>query len=150
MLLVGSFFGRAGGIIRSAWSRPSSWSVPPQPTGGTARPCTRPRRRPRPSTPATDIDAGEIVLDLRDVADLVSLDGRTIHLSVDIGHLEVILPRGLAAQVSADVNVAGDIELFGQEHSGFGVSDDDFNGSTAGPQITIDAEVGVGQIEVHR
>ena len=37
-----------------------------------------------------------------------------------------------------------------QEHNGLGVSDDVFNGSTTGPQITIDAQVGVGQIEVHR
>ncbi len=150
MLLVGSFFGRAGGIILVGLV--ASFLL----VGSTiADRWDGETLHPTPTSAATvdssyDIDAGEIVLDLRDVSDIDNLDGETIHLSVDVGHLEVILPRGLAAHVTADVNVAGDIELFGQEHNGLGVSDDVFNGSTTGPQITIDAQVGVGQIEVHR
>ncbi|GAA4712556.1 PspC domain-containing protein [Nocardioides conyzicola] len=150
MLLVGSFFGRAGGIIAvglvasvvlagtTAADRWDGETLTPTPTSSAG---LRDSYR---------IDAGEIVLDLRDVSDVAALDGRTIELDADFGHLEVILPRGLAATVNADVNGPGNIELFGQEHGGIDISQNEFNGSATDPAITINAQLSVGQIEVHR
>ena len=62
----------------------------------------------------------------------------------------MILPRGLAATVSADVTGAGDIQLFGADHDGVDISQNASIGSDDDPFITIDAELGIGQIEVHR
>jgi phage shock protein PspC (stress-responsive transcriptional regulator) len=150
MLLVGAFFGRAGGIIVAGLVATVAL------TGATAADrWDGDTLRPSPTSAAAvhgsyRVDAGEIVLDLRDVADLSALDGRTIELDADFGHLEVILPPGLAATVNADVDGPGNIELFGQEHGGIGISQDDYNGSGQDPEITIDAQLSVGQIEVHR
>jgi hypothetical protein len=87
------------------------------------------------------------VLDLREVSDLDSLDGRTIELDGGVGRIEVILPDDIAADITADVDGPGNIRLFGQEHGGI-----DINRSTSvgvgRPFITIDAQLGVGQIEV--
>jgi hypothetical protein len=150
MLLVGAFFGRAGGIIllglvatvvltaATAADRWDGETLSPSPTSAAA------------VQGSYRIDAGEIVLDLRGVSDLAALEGRTIDLDADFGHLEVILPPGLAATVHADVDGPGDIELFGQEHSGIGVSQTDYNGLDRSPEITIDAQLSIGQIEVHR
>jgi phage shock protein PspC (stress-responsive transcriptional regulator) len=150
MLLVGAFFGRAGGIIllglvstvaltgATAADRWDGETLSPSPTSAAA------------VQDSYRIDAGEIVLDLSGVSDLAALDGRTIELDANFGHLEVILPHGLAATVHADVNGPGDIELFGQEHGGIGVSQSDYDGLGRDPEITIDAQLDIGQIEVHR
>lgn len=150
MLVVGSVFGRAGGIIAvglvasvalagaTAGDQWEGETLTPTPTSAAA------------VQDSYRIDAGEIVLDLRDVDDVAALDGRTIEVDADFGHLEVILPGGLGATVSADVHGPGNIKLFGQEHGGIDVSQNEYNGSVTGPQITIDAELSVGEIEVHR
>jgi phage shock protein PspC (stress-responsive transcriptional regulator) len=150
MLVVGAFFGRAGGIIligllatigltgATAADRWDGESLSPTPTSAAG------------VDPSYHVDAGEIVLDLRNVADLEALDGRTVKIDADFGHLEVILPRGLAASVNADIDGPGDIELFGQEHSGIGVSQHDYSGFDNNPEIIINAQLSVGQIEVHR
>ncbi len=150
MLLVGAFFGRAGGIIlvgliatvalvgSTAADRWDGEALSPTPTSAAA------------VDDSYQVDAGEIVLDLRNVSDLEALDGRTINLSADFGHLEVIVPRGLAATVSADVDGPGDIELFGADHNGIGVSENGYSGFDNNPQIFINAQLNVGQIEVHR
>jgi hypothetical protein len=150
MLLVGAFFGRAGGIIlvgliatvglvgATAADRWDGETLSPTPTTAAA------------VDDSYHVDAGEIVLDLRDVSDLEALDGRTIDIDADFGHLEVILPRGLAASVSADIDGPGGIELFGEEHGGIGVSRNDYSGFDDDPEIFINAQLSVGQIEVHR
>jgi phage shock protein PspC (stress-responsive transcriptional regulator) len=150
MLVVGAFFGRAGGIILAGLiatvglagtTAASEWD-------GDQVAVT-------PTTAASLdnrywLDAGEQVIDLRHVTDLSSLDGRTLEVEGGVGRIEVILPDGLAATVSADVDGPGNIELFGEEHGGIDVNENDFDGSDADPEIFINAQLGVGQIEVHR
>ncbi|MEP9361896.1 PspC domain-containing protein [Nocardioides sp. CN2-186] len=150
MLLVGSFFGRAGGIIliglvstvfligSTVADRWDGETLSPTPTYAAA------------VEDSYQIDAGEIVLDLRDVTDLAALDGRVVHLDADFGHLEVILPRGLAASVNADIDGPGSIELFGDEHGGITIREHAYNGRDTDPEIIINADLNVGQIEVHR
>jgi phage shock protein PspC (stress-responsive transcriptional regulator) len=150
MLVVGAFFGRAGGIIlvgliatvglvgATAADRWDGETLSPTPTSAAA------------VDDSYHVDAGEIVLDLRNVSDLDALDGRTIDIDADFGHLEVILPRGLAATVSADIDGPGDIELFGEEHGGLGVSQNDYSGFDNNPEIFINAQLNFGLIEVHR
>lgn len=149
MLLVGSFFGRAGGIIvvglvsavvLAITTAVGHWDVD--------------RTTPTPASAAMVEDTysmnnGEIILDLRDVSDVNALDGRTIELDGEAGHIEVILPRFLGATVHADIDGPGNIRLFGDETGDWGFTKSATNGLDQ-PHITIDAQLNVGEIEVHR
>jgi hypothetical protein len=91
------------------------------------------------------------VIDLRQVGDLESLDGRRLQVEGGVGRIEVILPTGLAARVSADVNGPGHLDVFGFERGGIDIHKYSVDGSAKDPEITIDARLGVGEIEVsHR
>jgi hypothetical protein len=97
------------------------------------------------------ISTGELVLDLRGVDDLTALDGRTIHVSADVGHVEVIVPPGLDTRVDAVIDGPGNISLFGQETGGIDLQMSRLHsGGVDVPELTIDADLSVGQIEVHQ
>ena len=150
MLVIGAFFGRAGGIILLGLiatvglvgaTAASEWEgdqVHVTPTTAAAL------------DDRYWLDAGEQIIDLRDVSDLGNLDGQTLEVEGGVGRIEVILPDGLAATVSADVDGLGDVILFGEEHGGIDVTANDYAGSVTDPKIFIKAQLGVGQIEVHR
>jgi phage shock protein PspC (stress-responsive transcriptional regulator) len=150
MLVVGAFFGRAGGIILlgliatvglAGATAASEWEGDEV----TVTPTTAASLDDR-----YWLDAGEQTIDLRDVADLSSLDGRILEVEGGVGRIEVILPDGLAATVTADIDGPGNIELFGEEHGGIEVNESSFDGSVTDPEIIINAQLGVGQIEVRR
>ncbi|GAA4375763.1 PspC domain-containing protein [Nocardioides caricicola] len=149
MLVVGAFFGRAGGIIAlglvaslglAAATVADKWE------GDTIY-----------VTPLTaaevqggyDMEAGEIILDLSEVADPENLDGQAIELEGAFGRIEVILPEEGAASITADVDGPGNIKLFGAENGGIGVSRSGTFGAGL-PVIVIDAHLSVGEIEVQR
>jgi phage shock protein PspC (stress-responsive transcriptional regulator) len=150
MLLVGAFFGRAGGIIVLGLLATVVL------TGTTAADRWDGDRVTETPANAASVDdrywlgVGEQVIDLREVADLDRLDGRTVEVEGGIGHIEVILPDGLAATVRADVDGPGNIKVFELERGGIDTTLNSYDGSTVDPEITIDAQLGVGQIEVHR
>lgn len=150
MLVVGAFFGRAGGII--ALGLLATVVL----TGATAADRWDGDKvlETPPTAAAVDdrywLGVGEQVIDLREVADLQRLDGRTIEVEGGVGHIEVILPDGLAATVRADVDGPGNIKVFDLERGGIDTTLNSYDGSQLDPGITIDAQLGVGQIEVHR
>ena len=150
MLLVGAFYGRAGGLVLlglvaslalGVTTAADNWE------GDTVR------HAPVRAVDVRDsyrISAGELVLDLRTVRDPAALDGRTVRLRGDIGRLEVRVPSGLDVDVSARVSGPGDILLFGEDHGGIDLAaTEQHDGGRAAPALTIDAGLGVGQIEVH-
>jgi phage shock protein PspC (stress-responsive transcriptional regulator) len=148
MLLVGAFFGRAGGII--ALGLVSSFVLAAT-TAADRWEGDHVLERPAFASSVEDrywLDAGEQVIDLTRVADLEALDGRSIEVEGGVGRIEVILPDDLSAIVSADVDGPGHIDLFGEERGGIDVHHTAFSGSDGDPEITIDAQLGVGQIEV--
>lgn len=146
MLLVGAFFGRAGGLIALGLVAALSTSV-----ATAAGEVDGGRFTETPRTAAAvddqyDTWAGEIVLDLSRVEDLEALDGRTIDLDVTFGRIEVIVPRGLDVDVDAVVDAGGHTALFGDDVDG---SDSYFyDGGTDVPLIRLNAEVTFGEIEV--
>jgi phage shock protein PspC (stress-responsive transcriptional regulator) len=150
MLLVGAFFGRAGGIILAGLIATVGL------VGATAAhewDGDQVTVTPTSAASLEDrywLDAGEQVVDLRDVTDLSSLAGQTLEVEGGVGRIEIILPAGLAATVTADVDGPGDIVLFGEEHGGINVSENDYDGFDSDPELTITTHLGVGQIEVHR
>jgi hypothetical protein len=63
----------------------------------------------------------------------------------------VIGPEGVDTRVDATINGPGNISLFGQETGGIDVQMSRLHdGGTDVPTITIDADLSVGQIEVHQ
>lgn len=149
MLVLGSFLGRAGGLILAGLLATvvlTGLTISDRWDGENLR--ETPTRASAVSGPYR-VDAGELVLDLRNVADPGNLDGRTIRVEGGVGHLEVILPARLDARVLAEVNGPGDIDVFGQNSNGIDIDlTRSYDGGDDVPAITIDAELGVGQIEV--
>ena len=148
MLLVGAFYGRPGGLILLGLVAAIGMA------GATASSRWEDRVVRLPATaeqvqPRYEVGAGELVLDLTDVADVQGLDGRTIELRTGAGSIEVILPEGLDVDVTANVGL-GDAEIFGQRQEGGGV---DMTGSHDGgvdvPDVHLDIEVGLGEVDVH-
>jgi phage shock protein PspC (stress-responsive transcriptional regulator) len=158
MLLVGAFVGRPGGlialglltslalIISSAVEASTDWK-----TGGETVSYA-------PVTAAAVSDSysvpnGEIKLDLRNVRDLAALNGRTIDLHLNAGDIQVELPRGVNAIVDAEMHVAGDVNIDGNEGSGFNPHlTRTLTGSAnpAAPTLTLDLDARVGQIKVEQ
>lgn len=147
MLLVGAFYGRAGGLILLGL-------VAAVATAGTAAldDVSAGQRTATPRTAAAlqesyDLGVGEIVLDLSrmDAAELGELDGRKVDLDLDVGHLRVIVPdEGLRVAVDASIDV-GEVVLFGEKSE---TSVRDTFGEQDAPTLEIDADMHLGQIEV--
>ncbi|WP_028635649.1 PspC domain-containing protein [Nocardioides sp. URHA0032] len=150
MLVLGAFFGRAGGIIllglvaavalaaSTAADKIDTDSVSVAPTTAAAVDSTY------------SLDVGEQHVDLTRVADLDSLDGRTIHVDGDLGSIDVTLPEGVRVLVDARVHGPGDIKLFGDEHGGIDIEQQRTAGAPGDPTVTLDLELSVGTIEVTR
>jgi phage shock protein PspC (stress-responsive transcriptional regulator) len=100
----------------------------------------------------SDLDAsyrlgvGQLQLDLSDV-DLPS--GTTdLDLHVGVGHVELDVPEDVCVQLRGDVGV-GEVRAFGRGNSGFDVQVDRRPiGAGDNPVLFVDADVGLGQIEV--
>jgi phage shock protein PspC (stress-responsive transcriptional regulator) len=148
MLVLGAFFGRAGGIIlvglistlvltgATAASKIDADSVSVAPTTAAE------------VDPQYSLDIGEQQIDLRQVADLESLDGRLIQVDGDLGSIDVTVPPGLRVDVDARVHGPGNIKLFGSEHGGIDTEQHRLVGAPDAPTITLDLELSVGEIEV--
>jgi|tagenome__1003787_1003787.scaffolds.fasta_scaffold20928741_2 phage shock protein PspC (stress-responsive transcriptional regulator) len=149
-LLIGSFFGRAGGIIlvglvagaatvgttvADRWD-PHSTTVVPSAASAVQ--------------PEYTMDVGEIRLDLTDVRDPQALDGRTIHLTGNVGHIEIRVPDGVTVESNSDVTGIGGINAFGRDSGGIDTSMTAVHDAGAGtPHLTIDTDLRVGGIDVH-
>jgi hypothetical protein len=149
MLVVGSFFGRAGGLILAGLLATlilTAATISDRWDGDTLR------ETPAEASavlPSYRFEAGELVLDLRNVADLQNLDGRTISVAGDVGHLQVILPRELDVRVDAAVTGAGEIEVFDDSTDGIELGlDRSYDGGDDVPAVTINAELALGYVEV--
>ncbi|MBZ5740163.1 PspC domain-containing protein [Nocardioides mangrovi] len=148
MLLVGAFYGRAGGII--AIGLLASVGL----AGATAaQEIDTDSYTATPRTAAEvqsvyQLDVGEQRVDLTRVADLDALDGRTITIDGDVGSIDLTLPHGLRATLDATVDGPGEIKLFGSDDSDWGVDDRMTVGNSGDPHVTIYLNLHVGSIEV--
>lgn len=150
MLLVGAFYGRAGGLILLGLIAAIGL------TGAVATDRWDDRSVTERPTLASELDdhygltTGELVVDLTGVRDLHALDGRTLDLDVNVGRIEVIVPDGLAVDAEATMHGPGAITLFGDERSGLNSSASGSHdpGPGSHPEMTIDADLHVGEIQV--
>ena len=149
-LLVGSFWGRAGGLILVGLMAATA-------TVGAAfadhwdphREVVRPVSAAAVSSSYT-MDVGETIVDLTAVRDPQSLDGRTITVTGNLGHLQVDVPTDVTVVAHTHVSGAGGINAFGR--NGGGVDTRLTSIHTAGPdapRLTIDVTLHIGGIDVH-
>lgn len=148
MLLVGAFYGRAGGLIFLGLVATTAL------VGATASDRWDGGADVRsPATSAEvedryDFGAGELVLDLTEVSDPENLDGRTIHLDGGAARIEVIVPDGLDVTVDATVGGIGSVETFGTEREGIDTSWTERHDDGDVAELTLDIRVGLGEIYV--
>jgi phage shock protein PspC (stress-responsive transcriptional regulator) len=149
-LLIGSFFGRAGGIIlvgliAGAITVGSTVADRWEPHSTTVIPATA-----SAVLPEYTMDVGEIRLDLTVVREPQALDGRTIHVTGNVGHIEVRVPAGVTVESNSDVTGVGGIDAFGRESGGIDASMTAVHDAGVGaPHLTIDTDLHVGGIDVH-
>lgn len=149
MLLTGAFYGRAGGLILLG--------LLITPVLAVATIADHYEGDVRTETPLTaaavsstySMDAGELVVDLSQVTDPKELDGRTISVTGELGRVEVIVPDDVDVDVSATIDGAGDVSVFGNGNDGIEPSiftTQDVRDEVAA--ITLDVNVGFGELVV--
>ncbi|QIX25841.1 PspC domain-containing protein [Nocardioides sp. JQ2195] len=148
MLLVGAFYGRAGGLIflglvtsvvLAGSTIASQWegsNIDATPTSASQL------------KSSYEMEAGEMDIDLTRIRDLDALDGRTLDIDAEVGTVRVIVPRGLHVSVDSTVEI-GQITLFGD---GTGGLDLDLSRSNSGaaqrPHLQINTDLEVGEVKV--
>ena len=149
MLVLGAFFGRAGGLILVGLL------TVPVLVGATAadRIDTEPLRETPTSAASLDpsyrMGVGELVLDLTGIEDLDELDGQVLDITVQVGRIEVLVPRGLTVEATATVHGPGEIRLFGEQRGGIDTqASETHDGGPGSPVLQLDAETNLGEIVV--
>jgi phage shock protein PspC (stress-responsive transcriptional regulator) len=149
VLLVGAFFGRAGGLILVGFL--ATFAT----VGGTVADQWDPHKQIERPIAAAEVhssyhlDMGDLVVDLTDVSDPASLDGRTIHVSGGVGHLDIRVPAGVTVVSHSEISGPGGIHAFGQDTGGINTQADSVhNAGAQAPTLTVDADLHVGGIDI--
>ncbi len=150
MLVVGAFFGRAGGLILigllAAVATAVTSVVDDDHIGEV-------RETPRSAAALDaryDLGIGDLVIDLTDIPDdqLAALDDRKLEVDNRVGHIRVIVPdEGLDVDVDAQI-IAGEVILFDKDKSDSSEKASHDGGGTGTPTLSIEADMFLGQIEV--
>lgn len=146
MLVVGAFYGRAGGLALVGLVAAMATA------GATAAAEVEGGRVVE--TPATssevradyDFFAGDVRLDLSEVADPAGLDGRTLDVEIAFGRLELLVPEGLRVEVRSTVEGAGSSDLFGEVTDGSATRT--LDAGPGAPVLVVDAQVTFGEVVV--
>lgn len=148
MLLLGAFWGRAGGLIALGLVAALATAAA---TAGENFPDDH--HTYVPTSPGAvegsyDFGGGEFRLDLSAITDVDALDGREITIDGVGGRVEVIVPDGMDVTVTTDV-VAGDSRVFDQRNDGLGLNVDGFrDGGADAPDMSINIDLVAGEIIV--
>ncbi len=149
MLLVGAFYGRAGGLILVGLLAAAATGV------GLAIEKVEPEAINVTPTSAAELsdsysfDFGDYELDLTQVSDLEALDGRTIEVSGEVGEIVVVVPDGVDVTATASVDGPGAVTLFGAEQGGIETTRTaSHDGGADVPELTLDVGLEVGHVEI--
>ena len=114
----------------------------PAPRGGaSAEQCGRAEQ--------LSLDAGNLVVDLSQVTDPQALDGRTVHVSGGVGHLDITVPDDVTVVTRASISGPGGINAFGQDSGGIDTTVDTVHrAGPDAPTLTIDADLHIGAIDL--
>lgn len=151
MLLVGAFYGRAGGLIlvgllAAAGTALTSVVDEVDTKGGFGQ------IAPQIDSASElkeryELAAGEIVIDLTDLdaTELQELSGQVLELDLNVGEIRVIVPDdGLRVEADAQIEL-GEVLLFGDNSGNSGKA---IHGEDDEPLLRIDADAVIGEIEV--
>ena len=148
MLLLGSFWGRAGGLIALGVVAAIATAGA---TFGNHFPEDRFDYAPTSASQVEDVydfGGGELTLDLSDISDVDALDGREITIDGFGGRVEVIVPEGMDVSVKTQV-VGGDSRVFDRRSEGFDVTvDHSLDGGDEVPDMSIAIDLAFGEIIV--
>ncbi|WP_159081378.1 PspC domain-containing protein [Nocardioides sediminis] len=148
MLVVGAFWGRAGGLILVGLVAAVATAAT---TASEDIEGSRLSYAPLQASEVRDsydVATGDLTLDLSRIEDVDDLDGRDVSIDGGVGTLEVVVPDGVDVSVDASTGV-GAVDLLGRETGGFGVQEDGFvDGGAGAPQMTIEVDLGIGQVTV--
>jgi phage shock protein PspC (stress-responsive transcriptional regulator) len=149
-LLTGAFFGRARSLI------PVGLLLVPAAAFAIAAP--NPSFGQINATPGSaddvqrsyDLTAGQVHLDLSQVDDPDQLPGRTVDIDVLTGEVQVVLPKGIPVAVSSSAKV-GQLNILNREVDGTTIDSDVISPAAgSGPYLTLDIEMGAGEVTVIR
>jgi phage shock protein PspC (stress-responsive transcriptional regulator) len=149
-LLVGSFYGRAGGMIlvglvATAVTVGTTIADRWDPHRTTVVPASSAQVRSSYS-----MDVGELVLDLSSVTDPASLDGRVITVTGNVGHLDIRVPADVTVVADTHVTGVGGMNVFDRDGGGIDTEvDSTYDAGPHAPRLRIDADLHVGGIDVH-
>lgn len=148
MLVVGSFWGRAGGLVLVGLVAAAATGLT------TATESVGDDTRTWAPTSASqvresyEVGGGRFLLDLSGVTDVDSLDGREVALDAVGGTVEVVLPAGMDVDVRAHV-VAGEARVLGATSSGFDVTrEDSVDGGAGVPDMSLTIDLVGGEVVV--
>ena len=149
MLLVGAFYGRAGGLIFVGLLAAAGTAI------GVASEKTDSDRVVVTPTSADEVLSnydfgwGEYVVDLSSVEDPEELDGRTIRVTADAAELDVVVPEDMDVTVTSRTNGPGGMTIFENETGGVDTEQTyTHDGGKDVPELTLDIEIDFGHIEV--
>ncbi|WP_017934628.1 hypothetical protein [Nocardioides sp. Iso805N] len=153
MLVLGAFWGRAGGLILlgflASFVLVGSLAADKWQLDGHGRSV----HYAPTSTAALRTDyrlaTGELRLDLSQVSDPTALAGRSISVTGHVGSIEIVVPPQISTTADGVVKGPGQVEIFGEGHGGIHPRN---SGSVTGSLTTvplyIHANLNVGQITV--
>ena len=151
MLVLGAFWGRAGGLILIGLLSTAVLigSVAAQELDGHGDHVHATPLVAADLAGGYRMDAGELSVDLTRIGDLTALDGRQLELDGGVGSIEVTVPDDLNVIFDGEVHGPGQIEFLGDGRGGISTTMDRTRVvADDAPTLTIDAELGVGQIAV--
>lgn len=153
MLVIGAFWGRAGGLILlglvASLVLAGSLAADKWQLDGHSRSVTYTPASAALVDDTYRMGTGDLIVDLSQVSDPAALAGRTIDVSGHVGSIEIVVPAQIAATADAAVRGPGQVEVFGEGHGGIHPRR---TGSVAGSltsvPLSIDANLNVGKITV--
>jgi phage shock protein PspC (stress-responsive transcriptional regulator) len=149
MLLVGSFYGRAGGLILVGLLAAGATGIGLASEEVDADSTTVTPRSASAVLPGYDFAWGEYQLDLSRLRDPEALDGRTITVTGEVGELVVVVPADMDVTVDGTIGGPGGYTLFGQESGGIDTTySQSFDAGSGVPELTLDLQLDMGHIEV--
>ncbi len=149
MLVVGAFFGRAGGLILLGLLIAPGLAVATVAENYEDETVVETPLTAAAVQPRYELGAGELTLDLTHVSDIEALDGELISVDGGIGRIEIIVPDDVDVIASASVGGPGDVSVFGDHADGIDRSisrTQDARDEVA--SIRLDADLGVGEIVI--
>lgn len=151
-LVVGAFWGRAGGLIALGVIAAVATVIGTAANGvGTGRTLDYAPVSSSAVMPSYDIGTGSLTLDLTQVADQKALDGKAFDLNGTFGRLRIIVPDGTGVRFHGTVRGAGSIQTWDDEHDGPRATyDQTFTPAPGHPTITLNASIRFGAIQLEK